>query len=62
MDANIVLQVVGIIATGGAMYGAIRSDLRGMVERIGRAERATEENAKRIEQHIEFHLHQKAQQ
>lgn len=59
MDGNLVLQVAVILATGGAMYGAIRSDLKGMVERIARAEKNIEDSTKRFDQHIEFHLQER---
>lgn len=38
MNHELLLQVAVMLATGGAMYGAIRADLRSMRERLERHE------------------------
>jgi hypothetical protein len=39
LTAELLLQLVTMIATAGAVYGAIRADLHHLRERIGRLER-----------------------
>jgi hypothetical protein len=38
MDASLLWQIGGTLAAAAAAYGAIRADLKGMHERIGRIE------------------------
>lgn len=38
MNHDLLLQIAVMLATGGAMYGAIRADLRSMRERLERHE------------------------
>jgi hypothetical protein len=56
MEPGLLLQIGGMLVGAAAVYGGIRSDLKGMAERLARAESAIEAAGKRFDGHIELHL------
>jgi hypothetical protein len=55
MDNAFVLQVVTVIATAGAMYGAIRGDIKALHEKATRAQKTGDEAHRRLDAHLEKH-------
>lgn len=53
MNHELLLQVAVMLATGGAMYGAIRADLRSMRERLERHETDITRAHERMDNFIE---------
>lgn len=47
------VQLFTILATGAAIYGGIRADLKAMHERLGRAEAGIDQARERMDNHIE---------
>ena len=50
---NILLFVFGQIVTSAAVWGAIRADIRNMILRIERVEKATDDAHQRIDRLLE---------
>lgn len=55
MAPDMLWQIVVALVTGGAVYGGIRADLRGMHERIKAAHDAAIEAHRRLDIHIDKH-------
>ena len=51
--SDLTLQIGSMVAGAGAIYGAIKTDLRAMHERIGRIERASDQAHDRIDKILE---------
>lgn len=47
------VQLLVMLASGGAIYGGIRSDLKAMHERIRANENSIEEARKRMDNHLD---------
>lgn len=50
---NILLFVAGQLVTGAAIWGAIRADIRNMITRIERVEKAADDAHHRIDRILE---------
>lgn len=55
LSNELLLQIVTMIATGGAMYGAIRSDMRALHEKVSTAQKTGDAAHARLDAHIDKH-------
>ena len=53
LSPEFAVQLLTILATGAAIYGGIRADLKAMHERLGRAEADIDHARTRMDNHIE---------
>jgi hypothetical protein len=53
LSPEFAVQLLTLLATGAAIYGGIRADLRAMHQRLGRAEHDITEARMRMDNHIE---------
>ncbi|MES2367191.1 MAG: hypothetical protein V4563_15040 [Pseudomonadota bacterium] len=57
MTGELILQVILALVTGGAIYGGIRADLKGIHQRVTAQEAALSEAHKRLDRHIDRRAH-----
>lgn len=53
MEPGLIVQIVTVIATGGAMYGAIKSDLKSLHEKVASAQKTADMAHQRLDNHID---------
>jgi hypothetical protein len=59
MTPEWLLHIGGMIFTAGAIYGALRGDIKAIHERLTQAKESAEKALDRIERHVEvFHSHE----